>query len=124
MNNQTAKRLANYYARDAHDHYFSSHRGVWHLEDEDCLLIYNNHPYPIDSLRQNEIERIEKRLQAFGIGTLARGQAGPIVSGDQRYTVSLLLDCSSDRKREVLEIAQAETDESFAMLDELLKNRT
>lgn len=122
MNVKTAKQLADYYAQDAHDNFFSSHRGIWHLEDEDLLLLYSNHPYSVDSLRPNEVERIEQSLESIGIKTLAHGAGGPIISGNQRYTVTLLLDCGNERKREVLEVAQAETEKSYAELDRVLRN--
>ena len=122
MHVRKAQRLANQYASEAYWEYFSSHRGVWYLEDEGCLLIYNNHPYPISSLSLCERERIKTRLLAVGVRTMATAEAGPIILDNQRYTSVMLLSCGDDRKQEVIEIAEDETKKSFALLDELLNH--
>lgn len=116
MTKEQAQHLADFYAQDAFDSAFQSRRGVWHIEDMDCLLLYNNNPYEgDDSKRPNEMKRIEARLQKIGIKTLARGASArgaskdKIDGGDAPYTVTLLLDCSDDRIHEVSEIVDQVT---------------
>src|SRR4051794_5229050 len=46
--------LADTLARDAHQNYFSSRRGVWFLEREGVLCLYNNHPYKDPKQRVTE----------------------------------------------------------------------
>jgi transcriptional regulator with XRE-family HTH domain len=101
MKKHQAQEWADHYAQDAHSNYFSSRRGVWYLDDLDCLLIYNNNPWSVDeSIRDREMKRIERRLKEIGIKTLARG------TGGEGYTVSLLIDCSRDRLDQVVHIGQ------------------
>ncbi len=108
MNRREAQRWAECFAQDAHDKHFSSRRGVWHIEDLDCLLLYNNNPYASDdSIRPREMKRIERRLKEVGIKILARG------ASECNYTVSLLLDCSQDRMPQVVTIAEEEALKAF-----------
>ncbi len=119
MNAQLAQKFADGLAEDAYENHFSSRRGIWHIADIDCLAIYNNHPYGKDaSARPRELSRIKKRLAAVGIKTLAMGSGGSTDGGDgQRYTVTLLLDCSVDREDEVVAIAQEETEKTTEELE-------
>ena len=106
MMKKEAQHWADYFAQDANEKHFESRRGVWYIEDLDCLLLYDNNPYSSDPTRRpREMRQIRKRLKAAGIETLACG--GSRDDDDvEPYTVSLLLDCNSDRIEEVCDIAQ------------------
>lgn len=49
MDKAEAQEMANKFAEDAHDNHFSERRGVWEIEDADCLVIFNNNPFSIDT---------------------------------------------------------------------------
>lgn len=97
-------------AKEAYTEHFSSRRGVWNIEDLDCLFIFNNNPFYIDSkARPRELRRIIKRLRNAGIMVLARSSYGEgLVDCNEKYTVGILLDCSTDRMNEVADIVQEE----------------
>ena len=58
-------------AKDAHENHFSSRRGVWHFEDLDVLVLYNNNPYAkLPNLRDEETAEFRRRLAAEGIQEL------------------------------------------------------
>lgn len=106
MTKQQAQKYADAYANDAHDNYFESRRGIWYFEDLDCLVLYdNNPPANDDELRPKIMKLIQSRLKKVGIKTLACGGSDEKLSNGDPYTVTLLLDCSRDRKNEVIEIA-------------------
>jgi len=120
MNSKKAMQLAMHYAEDAFQNHFSSRRGVWHLELEDCLLVYNNNPFGEPTIRPREMERIKVDLKAIGINTLARGEGGDAMSQcDDKYTSSLLLDCGIDRMQEVVSVVQ---DAANWAIDEIEKH--
>lgn len=107
MTKQEAQKWADYFANDACENHFESRRGVWHIEDLDCLLLYDNNPYANDaSRRPKQMKAIKERLKKVGIKTIACGGSKEEVHEGESYTVSLLLDCSQDRMNEVTEIAQ------------------
>ena len=107
MTRKEAQKWADYFANDFGENHFESRRGVWHIEDIDCLLLYDNNPYANDADRRpRQMKEITKRLKKAGIKTLACGGSEDEVHEGEPYTVSLLLDCSRDRMDEVIEIAQ------------------
>src|SRR5262249_8078751 len=64
--------LAGILARDAHENYFSSRRGVWYLEDERVLCLYNNNPYEqFPALRDQELAEFRRRMRTEGFEELA-----------------------------------------------------
>lgn len=106
MTRQQAQKWADYFANDACENHFECRRGVWHIADIDCLLLFDNNPYADDADRRpRQMKAITKGLKKAGIKTLACGGSQE-VHDEQSYTVSLLLDCSQDRIDEVIEIAQ------------------
>lgn len=107
MTKQEAQKLADYFANEAGENYFENRRGVWHIEDIDCLLLYDNNPYQNDPARRpKQMKAIQSQLKKVGIRTLACGGSKDKLPDGNPYTVSLLLDCSQDRMDEVIEIAQ------------------
>ena len=105
MTRKEAQKWADYYAHEAFEHHFQSRRGVWHIDHLDCLLYYNNNPYNDDSTRRpREMRDTKKKLAERGIKTLATGGCNEMLDDGSPYTVSLLLDCSIDRKEEVITI--------------------
>lgn len=111
MDVTTAKRWADHYAKDAFTNHFSSRRGVWHIQDLDCLVVYNNNPFGVTSIRPREMQMIQDGANELGIATLARGEGGDVLNNCQdRYTATLLLDCGSDRLNEVVSIVQTAAD--------------
>ncbi len=118
MHKNRAQFLANLYAGEAFRNHFSSRRGVWHTEHIDCLLVFNNNPFEVDeSVRPREMKRLEKRLKAAGIKTLARGVGGD--KATPSYTATLLLDCSRDRMQEVIDIARQEAETAIAEIENI-----
>ncbi len=106
MNKSKADFWANHFAKQAHNDHFSSRRGVWEIEDLDCLLYYNNNPYKDVTIRQREVKRIKAALSEAGIKVIGFGQSGEKLSGsEEKYTIAMLIDCSVDRMPEVVEIA-------------------
>lgn len=114
VSEQEAKLAANMYAKDAHDNYFHSRRGLWTIpagsEDEPGYLVYyNNNPYGSDKRRSQETSRITRRLKALGVSIVAKGQAGDKLEGsNERYTFSLILGCNPDMRQEVSRVIQEE----------------
>jgi hypothetical protein len=79
---------------DAFTNHFDSHRGVWHYEDLDVLVVYSNHPYDRDPLlRDWELDLLLGKLAAFGVTVHARASYP-----DDGYTVALVLDARGDRQ--------------------------
>lgn len=105
MTEQEALQWAIFYAEEAAEHNFESRRGVWYIEDLDCLLLYDNNPYAnYPDVRPRQMRVLQERFEKVGIKTLACGGSEDEVHEGQSYTVSLLLDCSQDRMDEVMEI--------------------
>ena len=118
MKKRTALRIAMREARYAGTTLFSSRRGVYHLEKEDCLVLYHNNPYECDpSIRLMEIDRLVHHLAYVGIRTLAQGGYANVPGSDQPYTITLLLDCSVDRLEVVSKIGEEEVMKSFRLMD-------
>lgn len=111
MDAAAAKKRADHYAEDAFRNHFPSRRGVWHIEDLDCLVVYNNNPFRVPDIRPRELQMIKDGLGLLGIETLAEGEGGdPLTNSQERYTATLLLDCSSDRMDEVVSVIQNAAD--------------
>jgi len=110
MDKKRAQQLADGFADDAFKNFFSSRRGIWHIEDVDCLLFYDNNPWEnAPSVRPKQIEDLKRRLKGAGIKLLASGGSNETWdAGGKRepYSISLLLDCSVDRFNEVKELAE------------------
>ena len=85
---RTGNQIAEVYAFHAHKNHFSSHRGVWYLEDKDVVVAFNNHPYSAGpSFREKELAEFRKRLAAAGLKELGFGtypQGG--------YTYAMVID--------------------------------
>ena len=79
-------------AYDAAENHGSSHRGIWHLEKEDLICVYDNSPYKTDpDARPRQTRRIVQRILRAGIEILAEGR------DDANFANTMLLDCSWDR---------------------------
>ena len=105
-------RLACDLAQDAVENHIMTRRGIWHLEKEDLLCVYDNNPYADDpTARSRQTERIIWRLGKLGIDLIAQGE------DKDAYTVTLLLNCSWDRVREIQDIVQEEVEETMRELD-------
>lgn len=79
-------------AIDAVENHLESRRGIWHLEKEDLLCIYDNNPYKDDAnARPRQTARIAARIREAGIEILAEGH------DSRHYSHTMLLDCSWDR---------------------------
>lgn len=79
-------------AIDAVENHLDSRRGIWHLEKEDLLCIYDNNPYKDDpNARTRQNVRIARRIRAAGIEILSEGH------DSRHYSSTMLLDCSWDR---------------------------
>lgn len=113
MDTQTADKHASRLARIAYRDYFSSRRGVWHIEDIDCLAYYNNNPFRDPAIRQQELATIKDGLKNIGIEIIGQGFYGEDENLPE-YTVALLLDCSADRLSEVTEIASSAATDAIA----------
>lgn len=108
MEDQDYCNLACYLASDARDTQPAMSRGIWHLEKEDLLCIYDSHPYeddPMARIRQND--RIARRIQASGIAILVE------THDESGLTTVMLLDCSWDRIPLVHRIVCDEVDETL-----------
>jgi hypothetical protein len=80
-------------ARDAHMNNFVSHRGIWHCEDVDVLVVYSNHQWVH---RDDELAKFRQRLAAEGITELAFGSY-PKRGKYKGYTFAMVIDASRDR---------------------------
>jgi len=112
-------------AEDAYANHSSSRRGVWHIEDLDCLFVYNSNAFLQDpKARPRELRRVINRLKAAGVNLLARSSAGSeVADSNERYTVGILLDCSIDRMDEVTSILQEEAWRSRREVGELTRSK-
>ncbi len=98
-------------AFDAQANHIESRRGIWHLEREDLLCLYDNNPYDDDlDARPRQNFRIVRRLREHGISVLAHGH------DDEYYTLTMLLDCSWDRIPLVRDIIGEEVEETLREL--------
>lgn len=98
-------------AIDAADNHLDSARGIWHLDREDLLCIYDNHPYETDlAARPRQNLRIARRVRGLGIHVLAEAHDG------REQSTTILLDCSWDRIPEVHRIICEEVDETLREL--------
>ena len=98
-------------AVDASENCIESRRGIWHLEREDLLCIYDNNPYDEDEeARPRQNVRIVKKLIKAGIKVLAHGH------DEEHYSTTMLLDCSWDRVPMVREIIREEVEETLREL--------
>ncbi len=98
-------------AIDAVENHIESRRGIWHLEKEDLLCIYDNNPYDDDpDARPRQNLRIVRRLRDAGIAVLALGH------DQDHYTTTILLDCSWDRIPLIKEIISEEVEETLREL--------
>lgn len=92
MNDGNYHSLACDLAEDAIENHLETRRGIWHLEREDLLCIYDNNPYQDDpDARPRQSARIARRIREAGIQILANG------CDSQNYSNTMLLDCSWDR---------------------------
>ena len=104
-------KLACKLATEAVEHHIQSRRGIWHLEREDLLCIYDNNPYDDDpGARPRQNLRIIQRLRDLGIATLAVGHDA------SEYTTVILADCSWDRISHVSEVVSEEVEETLREL--------
>lgn len=98
-------------AVDAAENHIESRRGIWHLEREDLLCIYDNNPYSDDpDARPRQNFRIVRRLREEDIAVLGHGH------DDDHYTTTILLDCSWDRIPLVKHIVSEEVEETLREL--------
>jgi hypothetical protein len=92
-------KLARACAKDAHENYFPSRRGIWYFADVDKLCIYNNNPYAgHPQLRDEETAAIREWLAAKGIRELAYA-----TYPDAGYTYAIIIDASEDMEDEIVE---------------------
>jgi hypothetical protein len=93
MDQKDWNRLAKMCASDAHEHHFPSRRGIWHVEDLDVLVIYNNNPYSEGPhLRDEEVAKIRLWLQAAGIEELAYA-----TYPEDGYTFAMVIRAGEDQ---------------------------
>lgn len=98
-------------AIDAVENHIESRRGIWHLEREDLLCVYDNNPYADDAnARPRQNMRIVRRLRVAGIDVIAHGESA------DGYSTTMLLDCSRDRVRLVQQIISQEVEETLREL--------
>lgn len=98
-------------AVDAVQNHIESRRGIWHLEREDLLCIYDNNPYHDDpDARPRQNFRIARRIREAGIRVVAYGH------DHEHYTTTMVLDCSWDRIPEVRDIVSDEVEETLREL--------
>ena len=99
-------------AQDAVENHILTRRGIWYLEKEDLLCIYDNNPYADDpEARNRQEDRIIRRLRMGGIELIARGE------DRDGYTTTLLIDCSWDRAEDVQDIVREEVEATMRELD-------
>ena len=98
-------------AVDAVTNHIESRRGIWHLEREDLICIYDNNPYADDEdARPRQNFRIVRRLRNAGIAVFAHGH------DEEHYATTILLDCSWDRIPIVKQIVSEEVEETLREL--------
>ncbi len=93
MTKEQWTRFALVCAGDAHENWFSSRRGTWHIEDLDVVVLYNNNPYEkFPDLRDEELAEFRERLKAEGIEEL-----GFATYPDDGYTYAQVLNAGRDK---------------------------
>jgi ribosomal protein S18 acetylase RimI-like enzyme len=90
-------------------------RGVWYLEENDCLVVYNCAPYADPAVWDDERVRVRAALEAAGINVAASARYRP-GTGAAWVSYALVLDASNDRKPTVLKIVQDAVAESMRQL--------
>jgi hypothetical protein len=89
-------------AEDAHENHFPSRRGVWHFEDLDVLVFYNNNPYAkFPNARDEETAEFRAALKARGIEELAYAAYPPPEDDHPGYTYAMVVNASRDREDEL-----------------------
>jgi hypothetical protein len=92
-------------AYDAHENHFQYRRGTWWFEDMGATVLFNNHPYAKGRrYRDEEVAELKEELRKAGIASLAYATWPPEGEEGAGYTYALVLDCTSDRDREVEDI--------------------
>lgn len=106
------RRLARRFAADAFTNHIDSHRGVWHVEDIDVLVVYSNHPYEREPLhRDREFDLLLKNLAAVGVTEHARASY-PAGGPDDGYTVAIVLDARGDKQSLVARMYEESIDQA------------
>src|SRR5262249_1010580 len=105
------------FAEDAHEHYFSSRRGIWHLEDLSVLCVYNNHPYArCPNRRSEETAAFRNWLKANGIKELAYATY-PATGESAGYTYAMIIDVGVERLAEVAAELRRILEESWKRME-------
>jgi hypothetical protein len=92
-------KLARHEAQVNHDSNFPSRRGIYHFEDLDVLLVYNNNPWADDpERRERETTAFREVLEKNGIKELAYATY-PLTGADAGYSYAMVIDASHDRER-------------------------
>ena len=102
-------------ARTAHEDYFSSHWGVWVIDERPgVLVVFSNHFYGNSPLRQaEEIEEMKQRLRAVGIKVL--GLATYPTSGpSDGYSYAMVLRAGEDDEPLVASIQEQVVDQMLS----------
>jgi transcriptional regulator with XRE-family HTH domain len=89
--------LADDLAKDAHENYFPSRRGVWFLPSEGALCLYNNNPYKDPMQRNEELAEFRDRMRAEGVKELAYATYPPEGREGAGYTYAMLIDAGKER---------------------------
>jgi len=106
MRKQVLKELAEACAKDAHQNFFSSRRGIWFFSDEGVLCLYDNNPYANDSkLRESEFQRLLQALKRQGILELGFATFGDDPNFPD-YTYAMIVDAGEDQENLVYELWQ------------------
>ena len=83
-------------ARDACLNRFEYRRGVWHMEDCDVIVIFDNSPTKVPAIRQCILARLRAALANSGIEQLAEGSY-PTRGEAKGYTWATVLNAGRDR---------------------------
>lgn len=89
---------ARHWAKDAYQAHFPSRRGIFFVEAQNVLVLYNNNPWARHrELRELETAEFRRSLAAAGIKELAYATY-PLEGGkDAGYTYAMILDASEDK---------------------------
>ena len=98
-------KVAENIAKEAYEEHFSSHRGIWFLEEIGKLGIYNSHPYPepFKHIRGWEIAEFQRWLREAGVKELGYATYPPADQDDPGYTYAMILDAGEERLNEVVD---------------------
>jgi hypothetical protein len=89
-------------ACDAGENHFQFRWGAWTFEDLGVTVLFNNNPYAKGRhYRDEEVAWMRAELEKVGIASLAYATYPPEGEEDAGYTYALVLDCLSDREKEV-----------------------